>query len=184
MSWLNRDAWTGGLDLTHRWGDSGYEIDVSVMGSHLRGSTDAILDAQTSSARYFQRPDASHVDVDSSLTHMEGYAAKIWGGRFSQGRFRFGLGYIARSPGFECNDLGYMQRADRNMGVYWMQWRGWEPGRFVKKYSTNINLWRSWNFDGEMYDLGGNVNGSCMFVNEWEIYGLSLIHISEPTRPY
>ena len=64
-----------------------------------------------------------------------------------------------------------MRRADHNLGVYWMQWRDWEPGRFVKQYSANVNLWRGWDWDGEVYDLGGNINGWCELVNEWEIYG-------------
>ena len=64
----------GGVDITHRWHDNEYQFDLKLMGSHVRGSEEAMYELQTSSARYFQRPDAGHLEVDTSLTYMNGLA--------------------------------------------------------------------------------------------------------------
>ena len=66
---LTRNAITGGLDLLHQWADKEYFLDVRLIGSAVNGSAASIGLLQRSSARYFQRPDADYVDVDSS-THI------------------------------------------------------------------------------------------------------------------
>lgn len=171
LEFLDRQAFTGGVDISHRWHENEYQFDLKIMGSHVRGSEDAMYDLQTSSARYFQRPDAHHLEVDPSLTYMNGFAANLWTGKFGGEPWRFGLGFLTRSPGFEANDIGYMRYADANFGALWAGYRDYEPGRVFRTISLNFNLWEGWNYGGERYQLGGNVNGWVQFVNYWSIYG-------------
>jgi len=171
LEWLNRTAFTGGLDFSHRWHNDDYQITAKVMGSHVRGSQEAMLEMQNSSARYYQRPDAPHLGVDSTLTHMSGFASYIWGGKFAGGHWRYGIGYLTRSPDFEANDIGFMQYADAHLAVLWGAYREYEPGKILRQWSLNINSWEGWNYGGEQFVLGGNVNGFVQFLNYWEIYG-------------
>jgi hypothetical protein len=48
--------------------------------SYVKGSEEAILTTQTSSERYFQRPDNHHADVDSTRTSLNRYRRKprVW----------------------------------------------------------------------------------------------------------
>jgi len=170
LDYLNRQAFTGGLDFTHRWRDDDYSITARVMGSHLRGSEEAMIEVQTSSARYFQRPDASHLSVDSTATHLSGLAGTLWLGKFAGGHWRWGLGYVTRTSGFESNDIGFMQNADMHLAVFWGAYRQFEPGRIFRNWNLNFNLWDGWNYGGDNLGPGGNVNGYAMFVNYWGIY--------------
>jgi hypothetical protein len=66
---------------------------------------------QRSSARYFNRPDADHLEFDSTRTSMSGYDAAA--SLMYQGKPFYGsLAVSQTSPGYESNDLGYMSRAD------------------------------------------------------------------------
>ena len=167
---LNRQAFTGGVDISHRFRGNEYQFDLKLMGSHVRGSEEAMYEVQTSSARYFQRSDAHHLEVDTSLTYMNGLAANLWTGKFGGEPWRFGLGFITRSPGFEANDIGYMRNADLHNAVFWGGYRDYEPGTVFRTINLNVNLWESWTYGGERYSLGGNVNGWTQFMNYWSIY--------------
>ena len=72
LDFMRRQAYTGGVDFLHYFHNRDYRIEANVLASHLRGSTDAIYDAQTSSARYYQRPDNDHESVDPNRTTLTG----------------------------------------------------------------------------------------------------------------
>src|SRR5206468_10342329 len=52
-------AYAGGLDFFRRWGSKTYSLAGSVGASYIGGDPAAIRQAQRSSNRYYQRPDAS-----------------------------------------------------------------------------------------------------------------------------
>ena len=167
---LNRSALTGGVDFSHRWGNDVYSVNGRVLGSWIEGSAEAIADAQTSSARYFQRPDADYVEYDPTRTSLGGYAVVVDGGRTGAKRWNYLLGLMARSPGFEVNDIGYMQEADEALGVAWAGYRLPQPRGIVKELSLNWNFYRAYNFGGDMITFGGNMNGGVDFTNGWDAY--------------
>ena len=167
---LNRAAYTGGVDFSHRWRNEEYAVNGRILGSRIEGSPEAIAEAQTSSARYFQRPDADHVDYDPTRTSLGGYAAVVDGGRYGGKRWNFLLGLMSRSPGFEVNDLGYMQDADEVLGVAWTGYRLPQPWKALRSLGVNWNLWRAYSYGGEMMGFGGNMNGSFSLTNNWGGY--------------
>src|SRR5438552_1809463 len=57
-------AYAGGLDFFRRWGSKTYSLAGSVGGSYIGGDPAAIRQAQRSSNRYYQRPDASTLRYD------------------------------------------------------------------------------------------------------------------------
>ncbi len=65
------DGWTF-LDSSQTWVIAGW-----TGMSYLSGNEQRMIDLQQSSRHYFQRPDASHVDVDSMKTSLTGYAGRI-----------------------------------------------------------------------------------------------------------
>ncbi len=165
-------AYSGGGHFSHRWNDDEYQIIGKLYGSHIRGSEEAILEAQTSPIRYFQRPDAEHLGADPSLTSLTGWTSTIWGGKFGGQPWRWGTGVHVRSPGFEINDIGFSQDADQVLSVLWGGYRKFEEQLIFREYSLNANLWNETNFGWEnLGKVGGNINGWGQFKNYWSIHG-------------
>mgnify|MGYP002725449529 CR=1 FL=1 len=170
MDWLREKAFTGGVDFNHEFGNREYDFTSSLAFSHVTGSEDAILRTQLHPARYFQRPDASHLSVDSSATSLSGFGGKAILGRNWDKYSAYG-GILATSPGLEVNDLGFMRSVDNINQFIWLSYREWEPNDFFLNYRINLNQWANWTFGGEMKSLGGNINGNGSLVNNWHIGG-------------
>ncbi len=164
---LRRDAWSGGVDARHRFAQNRWEVQGKLAGSWVSGSAESITLTQMSAVHMYQRSDATHVRVDSSLTHMGGFLAqaalaKLGGGAI---RFQANLSYV--DPGFEINDLGFKARAD---DIAWSIWTGVQPVRPVgifRSSNLNFNAWGNSNTIGMMTGNGGNVNGWGQFRNFW-----------------
>ena len=171
MGFLRSSAFAGGIDFSHRFRNDNWLATGWLLGSHIRGSTEAILDAQLSSARYLQRPDADYLEVDSSATSMSGWAANYGVMKIGGGHWRGGFIGQIRSPGFEVNDLGYQRDADQIINVGFLGYRDSEPGPLFRSFNVNVNGWTGRNFGWEDIGMGGNVNGWGQFRNFWSVYG-------------
>jgi hypothetical protein len=123
---LRSAAYTGGINWSHRFKDDAYAIEGYVVGSHVRGSAEAIEDTQRSSARYFQRPDADHVSLDPTRTSLSGFGGNVEVAK-KKGNWRASAAFETRSPGLELNDLGFQRTADRHFQYVWLQRRWLEP---------------------------------------------------------
>ncbi len=167
IKFLNREAYSGGLDFRHQWQNKTYYLDVRTAFSHIRGTHEAILAAQTASARYYQRPDADYVEVDSSRTSLSGHGGMISFGRGGNSKLRMDVGAMWRSPGLELNDLGFLRQADRVMQWSWVGYNSPKSFAIFRSLRGNFNQWWGWNFGGETVFAGGNVNGGGQFGNYW-----------------
>ena len=93
---LRRSATVGGIDFRHRFGQRRYQVAGYLLGSTVHGTPEAITATQRNSVHYFQRPDATRLEVDSSLTSLNGIATELrlnkiagdvrWGGGAGAGR--------------------------------------------------------------------------------------------------
>ena len=61
---LRQAAYAMTVDGTHKWQRNTYSLEWAIAGTQIRGAEAAILGAQRSSFRYFQRPDADHLSID------------------------------------------------------------------------------------------------------------------------
>ncbi|MCH7674307.1 hypothetical protein IH879_05065 [candidate division KSB1 bacterium] len=109
---LNRQAYSGNADWNVRFENGKYELSGFVGFSHIQGDSLAIVGAQRSSARYFQRPDASHVTLDSSRTSLTGYAGSLRFNKRGGEHWLWGTSVSAESPAFELNDAGILFGSD------------------------------------------------------------------------
>ena len=167
---LRSGGYTGGVDLRHRFADDRWAVDFSFIGSHVRGSPEAIERTQRSSARYFQRPDADHVEVDPTRTSLTGWTSQGSLVKFAGGFWRVGTGYQARSPEFEANDIGYMRQTDYLNNWLWGGYHKSTPGEHLLRWNLNSNVWTSHTFGGERVGLGGNLNGSLTHKSFWNLH--------------
>jgi hypothetical protein len=166
LDWLRSAAYSGGLNVRHRFGGDAYQLSASVVGSRIQGSPQSMDLAQRSPVRYFQRPDADHTHYDPERTFLEGYGttAELWK---LQGNWRWAfLGRLV-SPGFEANDLGFQTGADQAIGVYWIGYQQYEPRGSFRSWNIGHNAFAGVNFGGERIALGANVNGGFQHRNFW-----------------
>jgi hypothetical protein len=109
---VNSDAFIGGLDgWTAFDSEKEYMISGWTVFSRVTGTKERMLDLQQGWPHYFERPDASHLSVDSSATSINGFAGRYTLNK-QKGKWMLNaaLGFV--SPGFESGDLGYLSRTD------------------------------------------------------------------------
>lgn len=168
LTFLRTAAYTGGFNAFRRFGD--HELRGFLVGSHIRGDTAAINRAQRSPSRYWQRPDIEHATYDPLRTTLDGWAGALELTKFGGGHWRYAALVNVRSPGFEPNDLGYMQQADQVFTVAYAGYQQSEATRHVRRWNVNTNHWYVVNFAGERTVFGGNVNGGFTLPSFWGAY--------------
>ncbi len=174
MNNLHRSAYTGGFDFNHTWKDRTYFLNIKGMFSHVLGDSSAIKETQESSARYFQRPDATYVNYDPSRKSLSGHAGIVEFGKGGNGSWRYTTWVNWRSPGFEINDAGFQRRSDDIFQVIWVGYRYYKPFGIFKEISLNFNQWSGWDFGMNNKYSGTNINVNTRFKNQWSYsFGLN-----------
>ena len=136
----------------------------------MRGSAEAIARTQRSPARYFQRPDAGHVEYDPLRTSLSGLSTDLGITKFAGGFWRMGTGLQTRTPGFETNDVGFLNNADFLQHWLWLGYNHSEQQGPFRSWNVNMNAWHVWDFDGNRTGTGGNVNLNGQFQNFWNAW--------------
>lgn len=136
--------------------------------SSIKGKSDYIYDLQQSSARYYQRPDADHVDLDVDRTNLEGFAGKATINK-ETGKWSFNSAIQFVSPGFENNDMGLNFSADKinkhiSFGYKWL-----EPGKVFQMVSLNTAYMTNHNFAGDKLSERLFLMGFARFNNFWMV---------------
>ena len=155
---LGADGWTF-LDSSKTWVFTGW---AGI--SNVHGSKERMIDLQTNSQHYFQRPDAKSFSVDSSATSLTGYAGRFYLNR-QKGNFFVNTAFGFISPKFDINDLGFLWRADVvNMhlgaGYFWS-----DPTSLYRYLETGFALFRNYNYDGDINWEGIFNFGNYQFLN-------------------
>jgi len=169
LDFLHTSAYSGGLDFSHSWKDRTYSFMVKTYFSNVRGSRESLILTQESSARYFQRPDNDHTQLDSGRTSLSGYGGTLGIGKFANGHWQYAGFIYLKSPGLELNDLGFMPEADEIMQVFWVGYRIWEPFSIFRELRINFNQWTMFDFGGNLKHKGGNININTQFKNYWSL---------------
>ncbi len=167
VSFLESSAYAGGVDFRHRFGGGNYVVRGYALGSLVQGGEASILRLQRSSARFYQRPDADHVELDPTRRSLRGAAASLDVIKIGGGHWRWGLFGNARTPGFEVNTLGFQQSADQAWGALWVGYQQYAPQGPFRRWGANFNSWSGWTFGGERIFTGANVNGHFQLKNFW-----------------
>ncbi len=166
IDYLHKAAYTGGIDIDHEFFDRKYGFQGAIAFSNVQGDTNAIQATQMSSARYYNRVDADHLEYDPLRTSLSGYAVKAIFTK-NTGNIRAATGGSAFSPGFEINDMGYLRQVDDITQFTWVQYYKWEDMKRLRSFRMNFNQWSNWNFNGDRRNIGGNINMHFDFNNNW-----------------
>src|SRR5438309_4312543 len=166
--YLHSSAYVGAMDFRHRFPGGRYELSGSVDFSRVAGSAQAIESTQRNATHYYQRPDAMR--FDATRTSLAGDAEMLQFGKVGGNHLLFQSNLERRSPGFEINDLGYLQRADQ---LAWSTWAGYfdrHRRRFYQRFQWNFNWWQYWTTAGLPEERAFNTNTHTTFRNQWSLH--------------
>ncbi len=159
---LRRNAVTGGGDWNLRFKGGAYVLDGYAGFSHITGERETIVQAQESSARYYQRPDADYVELDSNRTSLSGYTASVRINKKNAKHWLWGSRFAVESPGFEINDAGIIGSTDDIASLWGLAYRENTPGKMFRQYDFGFHPGIGWNYGGvrQFTDLELNANAT------------------------
>ncbi len=172
---LHSHAEAAGVDWYHTWAGRNYSWMGSLLASNVAGSPAAIAATERSSAHYFQRPDRQvggtglfGAAYDTTATALRGY------GLFTRvakqgGSFLWEAMTNVRSPGFEVNDLAYLDRSDYvwfngNLGWQWLK-----PTHWYRDIATIAGGATQYNYDRDKTEQEYQAFAQVDFLNYWRI---------------
>lgn len=164
---LRSNAYVVGTDVNHEFLNRTWSANGTLTVSHVLGSAEALLRTQRSSSRYFQRPDADYVEIDSAATSLTGYSARLEVGKRAGLHWRGEANLSLTDPNYEVNDGGFQTSVDRiNAGgniTYVQQ----TPGKTFRDWRINSSPNGAWNYGGEFQ--GGRINAELngQLLNYW-----------------
>lgn len=168
---LNKSAYSGGLDVDHKFGRNSYQAQALLGFSHIRGDTTAVGAVQRSSAHYFQRPDARSYHYDPARTSLSGANGYLNLEKIAGKHWLGGVYGGFESPGFELNDAGTISTADGVQGSSYISYRETTPGKRLRRYSVTLSNENEWSFDRERQFGSVIVDASTQFRNFWTLAG-------------
>jgi hypothetical protein len=175
VSQLRDNASAVGIDWSHAWHNRQYRWRGTIVGSDVRGSPEAIALTQRSSTHFFQRPDRGVTTdglfgtrYDTTATSLRGYGfysrlAKESGNWLWEAQTNW------RSPGFEINDLSYLDRTDYkwmsgNVAYNWLN-----PGSWYRSQIVITGGQQQFNYDGKRTDAQQQFYYGLEFLNYWNL---------------
>lgn len=182
VSRLRNHATAVGLDWFHTWHQREYQWRGTMVASDIGGSASAIALAQRSSARYFQRPDRGVTGDGLFTTRYDTLATALRGyGFYSRlakqtGNWRWETAQNWRSPGFETNDISYLDRSDYkwmnvNVGRQWTTPTTWHRNMFA-----TVGGQQQFNYDGVRNDAQVQAFYALELPNYWNLRTFFIYH--------
>jgi hypothetical protein len=145
---VNSNAFTGGLDgWTSLDKNKTYVLTAWGGLSHVQGSRERMVNLQTSSRHYFQRPDAAYLHLDSNATAMTGFAGRMTLNK-EKGNVILNASLGTINPKFDANDLGFIYRTDiinAHVGTGY-QWTN--PTTWTRYANCITAAYGNWNYGG------------------------------------
>lgn len=166
---MHKAAYTGGIDFTQYLKDKSWSLNINSAFSLVEGSEKALENTQTSSAHYFQRPDNDYTKLDTTRTNLAGSGGRMQIMKLN-GHWNFMSATTWKTPGFETNDLGYLQSADQVLSVLWGGYSQWNPGWIYRSYDINAAIYSLWTFGGDNTGRGIELNANINLKNFWNVW--------------
>ena len=168
---LPGDAYVAGVD-GHLFLDQSRDwvVTSGLSASHVSGTPAAMLRLQRSSARYYQRPDATHLSLNPTATTMDGWNLQVDLNKES-GKFRPNASVWAVSPGYEVNDAGFQTSADRRGTHAAFVWRNPDPDRLSRYRQFIVAKWYVWNGVNDQLGDGLYASAFMQLRNYWSVEG-------------
>ena len=165
---LRRSAYVGGIDARHQFGPgNNYLLTGAVTATRIDGSPAAVTSTQIDPAHQYQRPDGA-LALDTTRTVLTGDAETIHFAKYGGGIVIFETSYQRISPGYEVNDLGFLNRADWQDQSTWVGLQFLRRTKVYDQLNWNFNFWQDWTSAGDLLlERAVNTNVHVQFHNNW-----------------
>jgi hypothetical protein len=163
---LPRQAFGGAVDWNLRSPNSRYVLFGAIGSTRVIGDSLAIARIQSSPVHFFQRPDASHVELDPARESLDGFTAQITAVK-NAGRVVWSAGAFAESPGFDPNDAGRLGTADDRGVSGRLRFRQTTPGKRYHSYEIGVQNFTEWNFGGVRQVMMNALFANATWKNFW-----------------
>jgi hypothetical protein len=164
---LHSAAYTGGMDFRHQWAERTWTLAGFVSGSYVEGDAAAIQRTQRLPWRYFQRPDADHLEVDPDATSLAGLSSEVNLSLRHGRHWRPSLLVGVITPGYEVSDLGFQRRGDRVDAQLQVGYVENRPGERLRQWNVYGTTRHEVNFGGEAVQRTVNASTWMQFLNYW-----------------
>lgn len=174
-SLLNAHSEGMGADAEYWWHNRTYHLLAQYVATNISGTPAAVLRAQRSSARYFQRPDRGNGSnglfsdaYDTTLTSMRGFGSYMRVAK-EGGSMRWETSFETKSPGLENNDIANLTRADLilmhgNLNKRWLK-----PTKYYRNANLTVGGQQQFNYDGDLTARQAHASGYLELPNYWSI---------------
>lgn len=176
--YFHKSATTAGLDFTRYFGNMNYIFQIKTAMSNVTGTEEMIARTQRSVIHNFARPDADYMDYDDTRTALGGFGGNLMAGKMG-GNWQFLYLSAWKSPGFDLNDMGYMQVADQYLGVGVINYNIYKPFSIFNSMSFGTNLIHLMDFGGNTNLMGVSQSWSTNYKNLWRTFISAQLNGSE-----
>ena len=167
---LHDQAYTVGAQLQHRSEDAAWLANVMLLGSYVHGSPTAIAVTQRDAVHNFQRPDAMGLRFDPTRTSLSGLAATWQLGQLGDvPHWRYGVGGVLRTAGFDTNDAGYLLRSDHLVPYAQLEYRETTPTAAVLNWDVEADAYWVQTLEPRLESYGIESSDTVQLANYWTI---------------
>ena len=168
---LHDQAYTGGFQALHRFGDTPYQLDIHGVASYVHGTADAIAATQRSLRHLYQRPDIQRGDrYDPTRTSLQGFDISWKAGKVGETKhWRWGTGGDIRTRGLELNDLGFQNASDHTIPYAFLNYTDQDPGDDVLNYQLGGDVYMVSTLEPQVGVVGLEWNANVQLANYWQL---------------
>jgi hypothetical protein len=170
LDFLGQSAITGGVDFKHFIKNRTFSIDFKLLGSQIDGKPEALTLLQQESSRYYQRPDAPHLKLDTTARVLRGTGGSLEISKGANGNWRYAIGVHWMSPGLELNDMGFQSMADILLQGQTVGYVENDPKWIFRTFELNLSQINFWNFGGEYLGSEMEFETGFTFKNMWNFH--------------
>ncbi|MGE5156353.1 MAG: DUF5916 domain-containing protein, partial [Betaproteobacteria bacterium] len=167
--YLPASSYAGAASMRQRFLHQTFQFSLLVAGSRVAGSAPVIAELQRDRVHYYQRPDAG-LPYDTLRTVLSGDAEEAKLAKVAGKHLQFETAWQRRSPGFEINDLGYLQRAGQHNWSTWMGYFDRHVRTLYQSFQWNFNWWQQWTTEGLPLERAFNTNLHVTLKNNWSTH--------------
>jgi hypothetical protein len=178
LSFLPRQAFTGGLDLTHYWAGRTYFLEARGLATQVQGSRRAITELMENPVHNYQRPDADHIELDRAAEELTGHAGRVRAGKGSNGHWRYYGSASWRSPGVDFNDVGYLATADFVEYSAELQYYSAESGTRLRRRNVELRGSSRRSFGGELLQNAVTLEADVAGLSNWSAWAETEVEVS------
>ena len=154
---LRRDAWTAGVDGYSFFHHHDWIVQWMLAATRVEGSAEAIAATQNEPAHQFARPDARTLRYDPTRTSLNGFGGRVVVAK-QTGKWLWNAKAETYSPGFDVNDIGFMQRVDETATHLTVFYNNNDQTKLFRRRTMWIAKWQHFNYDGNLISNGVGIN--------------------------